>query len=130
MLVILPERLYGVLADAVVVLHFGFVLFVLFGGLAVLWRRQLIWFHVPAAVWGALIEFGGWICPLTPLEKSLRRAGGMGGYEGGFVEHYILPVLYPRGLTRTVQLVLGLIVVGINIYIYWQVWRRRERSAA
>jgi len=117
--------LYGALADAVVVVHFAFVLFVLFGGLLVLRWRWLMWLHLPTAIWGALIEFAGWTCPLTPLEKWLRREGNLGGYEGGFVEHYILPVLYPQALTRNIQLVLGLIVVLLNIFVYWRVLRRR-----
>ena len=114
---------HGALADAVVVVHFAFVLFVLFGGLLVLRWRWVRWLHLPAAAWGALIEFAGWTCPLTPLEKWLRREGNLGGYEGGFVEHYILPVLYPQALTRNVQLVLGLIVVLLNLFIYWRVLR-------
>ena len=114
---------YGALADAVVVVHFLFVLFVLFGGLLVLRWRRVRWLHLPAAAWGALIEFAGWTCPLTPLEKWLRREGNLGGYEGGFVEHYILPVLYPQALTRNVQLVLGLIVVLLNLFIYRRVLR-------
>jgi hypothetical protein len=84
--------------------------------------------HLPVAAYGALIEFVGFICPLTPLEKSLRRLAGEGGYEGGFVAHYILPVLYPRGLTREVQLALGLIVIVVNVAVYWVVWRRGRRG--
>jgi hypothetical protein len=118
-------RLYGALADAVVAVHFLFVLFVLFGGLLVLRWRWVRWLHLPAAAWGALIEFAGWTCPLTPLEKWLRRQGSGAGYEGGFIEHYILPVLYPRALTRNTQLVLGLVVVLLNLFIYWRVFRRR-----
>ena len=114
---------YGALADAVVVVHFLFVLFVLFGGLLVLRWRRVRWLHLPAAAWGALIEFAGWTCPLTPLEKWLRREGNLGGYEGGFVEHYILPLLYPQALTRNIQLVLGFIVVLLNLYIYWRAFR-------
>ncbi len=118
-------RLYGALADAVVAVHFLFVLFVLFGGLLVLRWRWVRWPHLPAAAWGALIELAGWTCPLTPLEKWLRRQGSGAGYEGGFIEHYILPVLYPRALTRNTQLVLGLVVVLLNLFIYWRVFRRR-----
>lgn len=118
-------RLYGALADAVVAVHFLFVLFVLFGGLLVLRWRWVRWLHLPAAAWGALIEFAGWTCPLTPLEKWLRRQGSGAGYEGGFIEHYILPILYPRALTRNTQLVLGLVVVLLNLFIYWRVFRRR-----
>lgn len=120
---------YGALADVVVALHFVFVLFVLFGGLLVLRWRWVLWLHLPAAVWGALISFAGWICPLTPLENWLRREGGAGGYQGGFIEHYILPVLYPRGLTRGVQVALGLIVLGVNLWVYWRVFRVRWRGS-
>jgi len=115
---------YGLLAEAVVLLHFGFVLFVVFGGLLALRWRRVMWLHLPAAVWGALIEFAGWICPLTPLEHWLRREGGLAGYQGGFVEHYILPVLYPHSLNREVQLVLGAFVVIINLAVYGLVWRQ------
>lgn len=117
-------RLYGPLAEVVVVVHFCFVLFVLFGGLLALRWRWVPWVHLPTAVWGALIEFADWVCPLTPLEKWLRRQGGLGGYEGSFIEHYILALLYPRGLTRPVQLALGLIVIALNVYIYWRVFSR------
>ncbi|HEU5049178.1 MAG TPA: DUF2784 domain-containing protein [Gemmatimonadales bacterium] len=117
---------YGRLADLVVVLHFCFVLFVLFGGVLALRWPRVVWVHLPAAVWGALIEFAGWICPLTPLENWLRRQGGIAGYEGGFVEHYVLPVLYPGALTRNIQLVLGVIVLLLNIVIYRHVLRRRR----
>jgi hypothetical protein len=120
---------HGLLAEAVVLLHFGFVLFVIFGGLLALRWRRAAWLHLPAAAWGALIEFTGWICPLTPLEHWLRRQGGQAAYQGGFVEHYILPVLYPHGLTRTIQLILGLLVVGINLLVYSILWRRRQAGA-
>jgi hypothetical protein len=119
--------LYGVLADVVVALHFLFVVFVVGGGLLVLRRPWLARVHLPVAAYGALIEFVGFICPLTPMEKWLRRLAGEGGYEGGFIAHYILPVLYPRGLTREVQLALGLIVIGVNAAVYWVVWRRGRR---
>ena len=115
---------WGVLAEVVVVLHFCFVLFVLFGGALALRWPKAVWVHLPAAAWGALISFAGWICPLTPLEKWLRRQGGAAGYEGGFVEHYILPVLYPRGLTHEVQIALGVIVILLNLLVYRQVYRR------
>jgi hypothetical protein len=105
-------------ADLVVVLHFAFVLFVVFGGLLVLWWPRIAYLHVPAAIWGALIEFTGWICPLTPLENALRAGAGQAGYQGGFVEHYILPVLYPTALTRKIQLLLGALVLLLNLAIY------------
>jgi Protein of Unknown function (DUF2784) len=119
---------YRFLADLVVTLHLLFVIFVVAGGLLALRRPWVVWLHVPAAIWGALIELGGWVCPLTPLEKSLRSRGGADGYEGGFIEHYLLPMLYPGALTREVQVALGLLVVGINLVIYREVSRRHGRG--
>jgi hypothetical protein len=115
---------YTLLADLVVGLHFAFVLFVVLGGLSVLRWPWVAYLHIPAALWGAAIEFGGWICPLTPLEHWLRRQAGSGTYSGGFVEHYILPLLYPSALTRTIQVLLALLVLGINLGIYAYVLRR------
>lgn len=117
------------LADLVLSLHFLFVLFVVLGGLLALRWRWVVWVHLPAAVWGTLIELGGWICPLTPLEKSLRERAGEGGYEGGFIEHYLLPILYPGALTREIQLGLGAAVVGVNLLIYAYVFRARRARA-
>ena len=116
------------LADLVVVAHFLFVLFVIFGGLLVLRWPKVAYVHLPVAVYGVLIEFVGWVCPLTPLEKRLRESAGQQGYEGGFVEHYILPALYPEGLTRGVQLVLGLVVIGVNVAVYWVIAARNKHS--
>jgi hypothetical protein len=121
---------YRLLADFVVLLHFAFVLFVVAGALLVLRWRWVAWVHVPAAIWGALIEFAGWICPLTPLEQRLRIMGGSAGYTGGFIEHYILPILYPAGLNRRVQIVLGLLVLGVNVAIYTWVLIRVLRARA
>ena len=104
-------------ADFIVLLHFGFILFVVFGGLLVLKWKKLVWFHIPAALWGALIEFVGWVCPLTPLENMLRRYSGE-DYTSSFVEHYIQTIIYPDGLTRDLQIFLGLGVLGINMIIY------------
>jgi Protein of Unknown function (DUF2784) len=118
----------GLLADLVVVAHFAFVLFVVLGGLLVLRWPRLVYAHVPVAIYGALIEFAGWICPLTPLEKSLRERAGQAGYEGGFVENYILPVLYPSALTREIQIVLGTFVLVLNLLIYAYVIRRARIS--
>ncbi len=121
---------YSILADLVVVVHGAFILFAVLGGCLVLWRRGVIWVHVPAAAWAALIELFGWLCPLTPLENSLRRAGGGTGYEGTFVEQYLLPLIYPAGLTREVRLVLAAGVVAINAGIYAAVWARRRRAGS
>ena len=119
---------FRVAADVVVLTHFSFVLFVVLGGLLTLHRRWWAWLHLPAAVWGALIEFAGWICPLTPLERWLRVQAGEGGYEGGFIQHYIVSVLYPAGLTRSVQIGLGLAVVILNLAIYWTIFIRKRRG--
>lgn len=121
--------LYRTLADLVVLLHAGFVLFVVLGGLCVLRWPRAAWFHLPAALWGAGIELLGAICPLTPLENDLRRLGGEAGYTGGFVEHYVLPVLYPDGLTRGDQLALGIFVAVLNIVVYTIIFNKRaDRS--
>lgn len=118
-------------ADALVVLHLGFIVFALLGGLLVLKWRWLAFLHLPAATWGALVELRGWVCPLTPLEQQWRQAGGEAGYSGGFVEHYLLPVLYPAALTRNVQLVLGLIVIAVNLAVYaWLLVRLRRAGPA
>jgi hypothetical protein len=120
--------LYRLLADLVVVLHCGFVLFVVLGGLLALRWPRAAWLHLPAALWGAGIELAAGICPLTPLENHLRLLGGEAGYSGGFVEHYVLPVLYPDGLTRGVQLGIGIFVVVLNASVYILVWRRSRRA--
>ena len=118
--------IYRWLADAVVLFHFSFVLFVVLGGFLLRRWPRLVYLHVPIAVWGVLIEFAGWICPLTPLENHLRRLGGEAGYEGGFIDHYIIPVLYPGDLTRTLQYVLGIFALLINILAYALYFRRRR----
>ena len=115
-------------ADLVLLLHFGFVLFVVLGGLLALRWPRLAWVHVPVALYGATIEFLGFICPLTPLEVWLRRRGGEAGYEGGFIEHYITAALYPTGLTRELQLALGVGVLAINALVYLALLRRRRRA--
>ena len=118
-------------ADAVALVHLAFVLFVAFGGLLV-WRwPRLAWLHVPAVAWGAWIEFAGGTCPLTPLEHGLRRAVGEAGDGGGFIDHYLWPLLYPVGLTREGQWILGAVVLGVNGVVYgvlWARWARRARG--
>ena len=116
---------YRLLADLVVGVHALFVAFVIAGGLLALRWPWVAAVHLPAAVGGALIEFRGGVCPLTPLENSLRASAGQAGYEGGFIEHYLLPVLYPAGLTRGVQLSLGALVIAVNLVVYALVLRRR-----
>ena len=118
--------MYPFLADLVLIVHLAFVVFVLCGGLLVLRWRWIAWLHLPAAVWGAVVEFSGWICPLTPLENWLRAQVGQTGYRSDFVAYYLLPVLYPDDLTRDVQLMLGTVVLAINISVYGWLWRRSQ----
>jgi hypothetical protein len=122
----MPFRL---LADALVVVHFAFIVFVVAGGLLALWHRGWAVAHLPAAAWGAWTEFTGTICPLTPWENALRARAGLAGYTGGFVEHYLIPVIYPAALSAHTQVMLGLLVVAINAAVYGIVWRRWRRRA-
>ena len=117
-------------ADVVVVVHLAFILFVAAGGLLVLRWPKLAWMHVPAVIWGALIELAGWVCPLTPLENRLRGAAGEAVFAGGFIDRYIMPIVYPAGLTRGMQLALGTAVIAVNLVVYgWLVFRRKRRSS-
>ncbi len=120
----------GWLADLVVVVHFLFIAFVAGGALLLFRWPRVAWVHLPAAAWGVFVEWSGRICPLTPLENALRRAAGEAGYGGGFVERYLLPVIYPAGLTPVVQLWLGAFVLVLNVGIYAVWWRRRKRAQA
>ena len=120
--------LYRILADCVVVVHAAFVVFVVLGGFLA-WRwRGVVWVHVPCALWGAAIEYGGWICPLTPLENALRARAGLQGYAGGFIEHYVIPALYPAGLTRPTQVALGTLALAVNLIAYGVLVRRHLRE--
>ena len=114
-------------ADVVLVVHFAFVVFVVLGGLLALRWPRVAWVHVPVALYGAVIEFAGFVCPLTPLEVWLRRQGGESGYEGGFVEQYITAALYPTGMTREIQVAMGIGVLAINAVVYAIWWRRQRR---
>lgn len=116
------------MADLVVLVHLAFLLFVVGGGLAVLRWPRLAWVHVPAAVWGTLIEYAGWICPLTPLEVGLRRRAGEAGYEGGFIDHYVTALLYPDGLSRGAQVLLGTLALAVNLVIYGVAYARWRAS--
>lgn len=118
---------YRLASDLVVVLHLLFILFVTAGGLLVLRWPRLALLHLPAVVWGAVIEFTGSICPLTPLENHFSRLAGRQGYGGGFIEHYLLPIIYPDGLTREIQIGLGLLVVAVNAGAYLLLIRRSLR---
>ena len=115
---------YRLLADAVVLLHLAFVVFVVFGGLFVWLRRWMAFVHLPAATWGVYIEFSGRVCPLTPLENHLRALAGGAAYSGDFVERYLIPVLYPADLRRDVQIGLGLFALAVNAGVYVHAWRR------
>ncbi len=120
--------IYRLLADVTMVVHFGFVVFVAVGGFLVLWRWRVAWVHLPCALYGAAIEFFGWVCPLTPLESRLRRRAGETGYEGSFIEHYLEGILYPAGW-GDIHLWLGAAVVVGNAAIYAFAWRRHRREA-
>ena len=120
--------IYEIFADAVVVAHLCFILFAVLGGLLV-WRwKRLAWIHVPTFFWAMLIEWLGRLCPLTPLENLLRQRGGASGYETSFIAHYILPIIYPPGLTRPVQLILGFLVLAINCGIYGWIFRQKRKN--
>ena len=120
--------LYRSAADLLVLLHLGFIIFVIIGGFLVVKWRWVLFLHLPAAVWGALIEFQGWLCPLTPLEQRLRQAAGEKGYSGGFIEHYLLPVIYPEALTADIQMALGGFVILINLVAYAWVSAQAARN--
>ena len=116
--------MYRFFADVLVVVHFLFILFVVAGGILVLRRPGLAILHIPAVVWGAVVEFCGWICPLTPLENYFRRLVGGAGYSGDFIEHYLMPLIYPENLTIGMQYILGGLVIVINMVFYFIIWRK------
>lgn len=118
------KLIYRLLANALVLLHLAFLLFVVGGGLLLAWKRSLVWLHVPAVAWGAAIEFLDLTCPLTPLENRFRRLAGGGCYEGGFMEHYLLPLIYPPILAPPTQLTLGILLLAVNALIYLWLWRK------
>jgi hypothetical protein len=123
------DVLYRLLANAVALFHALFILFIVFGGFLA-WRwRWIAAIHIPCAVWGVLIEFRGWICPLTPLENTLRAKAGQQGYSGGFIEQYLLPAIYPSGLTPRIQAVLGTVVLAVNLFAYGVLVRRMLRGS-
>lgn len=118
-------------ADAILLVHLAFVAFVVLGGMLALRWPRLALVHVPSALWGALVELFGWVCPLTPIEVALRRSAGDAGYSGGFVEQYLVAALYPHSLSRDIQFALGLAVMVLNAAIYGIViWRARKRRRA
>jgi len=119
-----------VLADGVVILHLAFIVFVMLGGILVIVWPRAIWGHLPCVVWGMTVELTGWICPLTPLENILRRHAGQAPYAGDFVIHFIEPVIYPEGLTREIQIILGAAVVLVNVVVYGYIFLTRGHNRA
>ncbi len=110
--------LHALLADAVLVLHGLFIVWVIFGGVAVIGQPRWAWLHLPAVAWAVWISWSGEVCPLTPLEQSLRRAAGQAGFEGGFIEHYLTAAIYPHGLTANMQMLFGALVLAVNVALY------------
>jgi hypothetical protein len=124
----------GLAADVIVLAHLGFILFVALGGILVVKWRKVAFLHLPCALWGVLIAFGGWICPLTPLEMHFRQLAGQAGYTGRFIDHYVLTIVYPAGLTRGMQIAFGVIILSANLLVYARILvdrakRRKDRAA-
>lgn len=119
---------YWLAADLTLVLHLLFILFVIFGGLLCLHRVRWAWLHLPAMIWGVWVEWAGWICPLTPLENHFRQLASGQGYLGGFVEHYLIPLIYPEQLTVSLQWFLGLSVLIVNFFIYLYVFKKVKKQ--
>ena len=119
---------YSVLADAIVLAHVGFIVFAVCGGFLVLKWRRVAWLHIPAVIWAFLVEVSPWYCPLTPWENRLRELSGASGYDTGFIEHYLIPILYPAALTETIALILGVSVLLLNVAVYTWIWRRSSTS--
>ena len=118
--------MYATLADLVLLVHAGFILFAAAGALLLRRFPRVAWLHLPAVFWGVGIEWSGGVCPLTPLEVWLRRRAGAAGYESGFIEHYVTALIYPAGLTRGMQAVLGAALLAVNVFLYWRVWSARR----
>ena len=117
------------LADMVLLLHVAFILFALSGGLIILWKRWVVWIHLPVLLWASVVNLAGWTCPLTPLENALRALAGQAGYEGGFVEHYVVPLVYPDVMSRDLEMVSGLAVLACNVLTYAFVIHRIRRHS-
>ncbi len=117
---------YRLIADLLVSLHLLFIVMVVLGGFLVLRWPKLAWLHVPVVIWGFLVELMGWICPLTPLEQKMRLAAGDGRYTGGFIEHYLIPLIYPGGMTAGMRMTLAALVLVINAAIYLRLWQKRR----
>jgi hypothetical protein len=125
--------MWGIAADALLLVHGSFIAWVLLGAFAVAWKPNLAWWHLPALAWGVYVQFTGTLCPLTPWENGLRQKAGEAGYSGGFIEHYLTAAIYPQGLTRSIQFWLGCGLLAVNIAGYslafWQAKRRRQALA-
>jgi hypothetical protein len=119
--------IHRLLADATVAFHLAFIAFVVLGGLVVLREPRVAWLHLPAVAWVVWLELTGAICPLTPLENALRQRAGEAGYDGGFIDHYLMPVIYPAGLTPQIQTMLGIAVLVLNVAVYAIAWRRARK---
>ena len=120
---------FGLLANVTVVTHLAFVVFVVLGGLLTLRWPRVAWVHLPCVAWGTLVELTGWVCPLTPLERGFQERAGTASYATSFLEHYVVPLLYPGELTRTMQVGIGVGVVALNAVVYFLAWRRREAAS-
>ena len=120
--------LSSIAADTLVILHLAFIVFVMLGGFPLLRWPRLIFLHLPAVIWGTLVELQGWLCPLTPLEQQFRTLAGETGYSGGFVQHYLLPIIYPAGLTRELQIILAISVISVNLVIYTLIYVKYRRN--
>ena len=118
--------MYGILAGVIIVAHFLFIAFVAAGGLLVLRWPSLAWVHLPAVVWGVVVELAGWICPLTPLENYLRQLAGKSSYSGDFIEQYLIPIIYPANLTAATQYILGGLVIAVNLILYFLVIQKQR----
>lgn len=122
--------IYLWISNTILIIHGLFIVFVMAGGLLVLRWPRLIWLHLPAVIWGILVEMRGWICPLTPWENHFRELAGQAAYEGGFIAEYLLPLIYPHDLTRETQLVLGGIVFTVNLLVYLLIWQRWKKQSS
>jgi hypothetical protein len=120
---------YRLAADAVLLLHLAFILFALFGALLAFRWRWMPLLHLPAAAWGCFVELSGRICPLTPWENALRSRAGESGYAESFIEHYLLGLIYPAGLTHNIQLLLAGVLLAVNLLLYaWLLWRWQRQT--
>lgn len=120
--------IYLILANIILIAHLLFIGFVVFGSLFVFYKRWLLWLHIPTVIYGILLEFSGWICPLTPLENSLRELAGQSGYPHSFVQHYLLKMIYPEGLTRQDQIIIGCAILILNLFVYLLIFRRLRKN--